>query len=369
MILPPRETQILRLIRRHGPLSRLELHRQMGLRPNTVGDLVASLVGQGLLREGSTQRSGPGRPRQPLDIDADRRRVIGLAFEAGRVSACKLNLLGQSVGPQLEQTTRTPRDLVSAASSFLQSSGGADVLAIGISTTGFVEAETRSILTSSATFRQSRTSLEGVYAAAGDCPVLLENDMHALAAYWLLSQNNAPDEDVLLILLEDGAIGAALLVAGKPNRGCVCGGNELGHMRMPVETDRCYCGQSGCLERICSTDYLRRIAANGQASLLDHLACLDPADAPAMQIVNLLATGIANAINFIRPNRVVLSGRVVQCLPFSTRLVDLIRAQALAPLSDRVHIDLWDRPRISPAESAAWLALAAMYQDGWGLPA
>ncbi|HEX2971569.1 MAG TPA: ROK family protein [Tepidisphaeraceae bacterium] len=365
MILSPRETEILQLIRRHGPLSRGELHQRMGLRPNTVGDLAATMIADGLLRECEGENVGPGRPRQPLEIDGERRRVIGVAFEPGRVSACQLNLHGRRIGGQIERATRTSQDVVVAACTMIRAMGTEGALAVGISATGFVDTDSRAILTSSAMFRQSQTSLDPIYEAAGGCPVLVENDMHAQAAYWSLSQDSEEDKDVLLVDLRDGAIGAALLVNGKPNRGCVMGGNELGHMRFFTDTDVCYCGQTGCLERICSSAFMRRLTGDATADLESRLAAFDAKDEATMQVMRHLAAGIANTINFIRPNRVVLTGRLMEYMTFANQLMDSVREGLLAPLAGRVRMDVWDKPMVSFAEVGAWLALTAIYRGSW----
>lgn len=369
LVLSPRESQFLMLIRRHGPVSRRALHEQTGLRPNTVGEVVAAMIDSGLLREGEADSTGPGRPRQPLEIDPSRRRVIGLAFEPGRVSAVQLNLHGHRAGAAHERAVDGPAELVDAACSLLGDIGTDRALAIGLSATGFVDPHTRSILTSSATMRRSPTPIESVYDAAGDCPVLLENDMHARAAYWLLNQDAETGEDVLLVNLRDGAIGAALLVGGRPNRGCIIGGNELGHNRFFVETDDCYCGHRGCLERICSSAYLRRVTGDDAADLTDRAVRFDPTDAALDGVAKYLAMGLANTINFIRPNRVVLAGRLSAALPFCNSLVGRVRNLLLAPLAERVRIDLWEKAPITAADAAGWLALAALYRGGWAASA
>jgi predicted NBD/HSP70 family sugar kinase len=366
-VVSPRESQFLTLIRRHGPLSRRELHAHTGLRPNTVGETAGAMLERGLLREGASDSAGPGRPRQPLEIDPSRRRVIGLAFEPGQVSACQVNLLGHRIGGPVERDISGPEQLVAAACALIRDIGTDRALAIGISATGFVDPATRSILTSSATKRRSPTRIAAVYEAAGHCPVLLENDMHARAAGWLLNQGAeaAAGEDVLLIDLRDGAIGAALLVNGRPNRGCIIGGNELGHTRFPVETEVCFCGQTGCLERICSSAFLRRLTGDNRADLADRVAHFDRTDAALAQIASLVAMGVANAINFIRPNRVVLAGQLTDALPFCNDLLGRVRGLLLAPLAERVRIDVWERAAITPAEAAGWLALASIYRGGW----
>jgi predicted NBD/HSP70 family sugar kinase len=361
-ILNARESYFLSLIRRHGALSRRELHEQTRLRPNTVGELAAGMIERGLLREGEPEIGGPGRPRQPLEIDPLKRRVVGLAFEPGQVSACELSLNGVRIGAPHEHRVHDPEELVSEAVSLVRELCNERTLALGISTTGFVDPQTRSILTSSATQRRSPTRIGDVYAAAAGCPVVLENDMHAQATCWLLNQDVDTREDILLIDLRDGAIGSALLVGGRANRGCIIGGNELGHTRFFVDTEQCYCGHKGCLERICSSEYLRRIG-NDPAAVLDKaLDRRDSSDPALAEIIRHLSMGIANAINFIRPNRVVLAGQLTTHAAFCKDLLASVRALLLAPLAERVRIEVWDKPPVPAADAAAWLGLAAIYR-------
>jgi len=362
LLIPTRQSQVLTLIRRNGPLSRRELHERTRLRPNTIGQITGVMLDQGLLREGQPQSDGRGRPRQPLEIDASRRRVVGLSFEPGKVSLCRLNLHGRREGAIVERQVRQGAQMIEIGAKLVADACDRQTLAIGVAATGFIDPDSRSILTSSATMRHSPTPLDPIYAAAGKCPVLLENDMHARAFHWLLSQNQNPGEDVLLIELRDGAVGAALLIDGHPNRGCIIAGNELGHTRLPVETEMCYCGQVGCLERICSSDFLARLSGSANANLYERLSRFYPGDKIVEEIAGHLAMGIGNAINFIRPNRVLLTGNVTEALPFSNELLSRIRRFLLAPLVDRVRIDLWDAQAIPMPEAAGWVALAAIYR-------
>lgn len=368
MLIPARQSQVLTLIRRNGPLSRRELHDRTRLRPNTIGQITGVMLDEGLLREGQPQSDGRGRPRQPLEIDASRRRVVGLSFEPGKVSLCRLNLHGRREGAIVERQVRQGAQMIEIGAKLVADACDRQTLAIGVAATGFIDPDSRSILTSSATMRHSPTPLDPIYEAAGKCPVLLENDMHARAFHWLLSQNQNPDEDVLLIELRDGAVGAALLIDGHPNRGCIIAGNELGHTRLPVETEMCYCGQVGCLERICSSDFLARLSGSPNANLYERLSRFYPGDKIVEEIAGHLAMGIGNAINFIRPNRVLLTGKVTEALPFSNELLSRIRKFLLAPLVDRVRIDIWDAQAIPMPEAAGWVALAAIYRGNSRIP-
>ena len=170
--------------------------------------------------------------------------------------------------------------------------------------------------------------------------------------------------DVLLVGFVDGSMGAAMLIAGRPNRGCVMACNELGHTRMPVETDRCYCGQTGCLEVICSTGYLRRQGLPKEMTLQSVL--MSGKETPGLgRMIELLATGIANSVNFVRPHRLVLVSNLVRYEDFSGPLIRQIRGMLLSELADRVRIDLWDQPAFQSAETAGWAALASLYTDAW----
>jgi len=364
-LLNVRAAEILMLIRRHGPLSRRELHEHTQLRPNTVGEITGTMLRQGLLNEAAPKSDGRGRPRQPLEIDSSRRHVVGLAFDPGKVSACRVNLLGRRDGSIQERTFNDSTQMIAAAAGLIRGVCADGTIAVGVGATGFVDPQTRAILTSSATQRHSPTNLQPVYDAAGKCPVLLENDMHARAFHWLMSQPNGLDEDVLLVDLRDGALGAALLIDGHPNRGCIIAGNELGHTRLPVQTEICYCGHPGCLERICSSEFLRTLTGDKQADLYRRLAGFHGGDAALSEMAGYLATGIGNAINFIRPNRVLLTGRVTESLPFCNHLIAQTRKLLLAPLADRVRIDIWDTPALASAEAAAWVALAALFRGSW----
>ena len=129
----PRESHVLSLIRRHGPLSRRELHDRTGLRPNTVGEIAGAMLARGLLREGESESVGVGRPRQMLEIDSSRLNVVGIAFEPGRVSAAQLNLHGQRIGDIRERAVEDPEHLVAAACEMVREFASARTLGIGLS--------------------------------------------------------------------------------------------------------------------------------------------------------------------------------------------------------------------------------------------
>jgi predicted NBD/HSP70 family sugar kinase len=372
MLLDVRQREFLRLIWRENRLSRWELHQRTGVNPNAVGVEAATLLEMGILREAAPEPVGQGRPRVPLEIDTAVRDVVGLAISPGQVDVARLNLRGQLLGATTSKAVDDVSELVPAAQRLLKSTVRDQTLAIGISSPGFLDAEKRVILFSSVVRRHQPMDVEGLFEPADGRPIVFENDMHALAVRWLLTHQAEQTQDVLLVYIGDGRLGAALLVDGRPNRGCLIGANELGHTRFFADVEKCYCGQVGCLERICSTAFLSadangkpRTAARREGAMFERIARYDGGDARLEEMLRYLACALSNAVNFVRPNRLVLVSELARYATFSDQLLREIRAGILFELVDRVRIDVWDQPGAVSAESAGWLALAGLYQEGW----
>ncbi len=363
-VLSAHQCRILRVLRNEGPLSRWQLHQRTKLRPNTVGSLVGELLDRGLLQEHPAEANGPGRPRVPVAIDTSRLHVIGAAIRPGRIDACRLNLCGQTLGQLHSRPVATPAETVSVAKGLLEKLTNDQTYIIGLSTTGFVDTAHCQILLSSALPDENVASLRPLLDVANGRPLAVENDMHALAARWLQEHHRQPTEDVVLVYLDDGQLGSALLVRGEPNWGCLVGGNELGHTTMPVKTERCYCGNIGCMERICSTEFLLQEGAE-PLSLLEHVSRFDGTQPQMNRMIELLSIGLANCVNFVRPHRVVLVSTFTRFSPFTETLIQAVRSRLMGALSERVAFHYWDQGANSPGEAAGWLALATIYYPHW----
>lgn len=363
-MLDDREKEIIRILWNQGRLNRWELHKRSGQTPNGVGNVVNRLLEHGLVRECRAEPSNGGRPRIPVELDPLRRHVVGVLIAQGAVEVCRLNLYGNLVGKEIRREVARSQQMIVTAARLLEKMVDDQTIGIALGAAGLIDADTHEILIDSAIPDQRAISLQPIYEVAGKHPLVLANDMQALAVRWMLTHRAEITHDVLLVGFVDGSMGAAMLIAGRPNRGCVMACNELGHTRMPVETDRCYCGQTGCLEVICSTGYLRRQGLPKEMTLQSVL--MSGKETPGLgRMIELLATGIANSVNFVRPHRLVLVSNLVRYEDFSGPLIRQIRGMLLSELADRVRIDLWDQPAFQSAETAGWAALASLYTDAW----
>ncbi len=363
-----REQAILFELWTRGPASRLDLARRLGLTPNLAGDLVAGMIKRNLVRECDKSVRGRGRPSIPVEIETANTHILGLALRPGWVQVGKINLRGQGIGTPKRSEVPEPQRLVQTATRLLESQLAAETFAVGVSVTGFVDAEHQRLLLSSALRGLPDADLSPMFRRMEDRPILIRNDMHALAARWLLTQHTfsdaSIDEDALLVLLDDGQVGSTLLINGRPNDGCVMGANEMGHMRFRVKTDLCYCGAVGCIERIFSSEYARaRLGMVGH--LRDMVARYDGRRGPMGEMISLVSNALGNVVNFVRPHRLVITSPFTQHTIFANELLKRTRECFLPALADRVRIDLWEQPIASPAETAGFLPLARMLLRAW----
>jgi glucokinase len=193
--------------------------------------------------------------------------------------------------------------------------------------------------------------------------------------------------DAALLTLGTG-IGGGLVVGGALQRGSQGAGAELGHMVVQADGPRCQgnCPNRGCLEAMCSGTALareaNRIAAQcprsglGRAlaegreisgplvTELAHDGDVAATDALAL-IGSWLGVGIANLVNMLNPDVVVVGGGVIaagELLLEPARAVVLERA--LSPSKEHVRIV----PARFGAESGM-LGAAVLALDGIGTAA
>ena len=359
--LDERERHFASIIRQRELIGRREIHRLTTVHPTLTGNAIARLIDSGLIRQGTTRTTKErGRPQMPLMIDPDRRVFLGVAISPGEVRLARIDPTGARRGDEIVQAVPQSDELISTAARLLAKNIGDAVFSIGVSFTGVVSPKDRVLLFSSSVPSGTAASLEPIYKAANDVPLILNNDMHAMAMRWLL-QNNMPQGDVLIVGVGDGRLGASVLIDGQPHRGAVIAANELGHMRLAIGTDRCYCGQEGCLERIVSSRQLARFGAGSGRTLDAVLADADGEDAAIERVLSHLAGGIANAANFIRPGRIVIASAMVRHAKFQNHLLLELPKLLLPGIRQKMEIDLWPQFDLQSAENAAWLALADVF--------
>ncbi len=363
MIIDASQRAILRSLWFNGQLSRSELHDLTGMTPNAVGNEISQLQRLGLVKELDPKPSTGGRPQIPLILDPSSRRILGISIEPGQVEIAELGLHGDMTVAPISKSVEQESRLLSAATRLARTYCVRRTLMAAASVTGLIDHATGSILLSSSAPHQTHLNTSVLLQGLDDVPLIIGNDLHAAAGRWAVTHRSQLQEDTLLIAFDDGRMGAVMVINGRPNHGCIMGANELGHTRFPVNTPLCYCGQSGCMERIFSSAFLGPAITAEEFSRRVETA--DKQDGKLAEMLNLLIMACSNAVNFVRPSRLVLASRFMAGEAFAHRLMGGIRAMLLPHLSERVTMDAWNIKVAGSAETAAWLGLATLLFDSW----
>ena len=161
----------------------------------------------------------------------------------------------------------------------------------------------------------------------------LDNDANAaaLGEYWLGAGRDV--RHLLAVTLGTG-IGGGIVVDGRVYHGASDVAGEIGHMTIDSTGRRCNCGNYGCLEAYASGPAIAARAVEGlqsdAASVLPEMVGGELSDITAETVyeaivagdlyakdvmretAKLLGTGIANLINILNPELVVISGGVTR---------------------------------------------------------
>ena len=203
------------------------------------------------------------------------------------------------------------------------------------------------------------------------CRCAIDNDANLAAlGEWRFGAGRGARQ-LIGITLGTG-VGGGLVCHGAVYRGAVGAAGELGHMVIDPQGARCGCGTRGCLEAHVGTAAIVRMGrrALGTATSrgltparLSEAARRGDRAARAVwqEVGRLLGLGVANLVNLLNPDCVVIGGGVANAWPwFAPALRRTVRAQAL-PIAARaariVRAGLGERAGIVGAAVLIWEAI------------
>lgn len=221
--------------------------------------------------------------------------------------------------------------------------------------------------------------LRDLVANALDLPATLDNDANcATYGEWWLGAGRAVDTLVGLTL--GTGIGGGIVLNGEIFHGCADVAGEIGHMSIDSTGRKCKCGSYGCLEQYASGPAIALRAVEGieageQTLLVEMVGgrldritaatvyeAVVAGDAYASEVMKetakLLGAGVANILNILNPQMVVIAGGV-------TRAGDMLFEPLRAEVRKRAFKTALDCCRIVPAElpgTAGVVGAAAVFK-------
>lgn len=372
---------VLQALCDHGPLSRADLARMAGVTRATIGNIVQDLLDAGLVEELEPRAGGGrvGKPARPVWF-AERAGLCGAAaLGVGTLEVALVSARGELLArEELEFDSDAP-DHRSAAAAIVKGlkrvlpGGDEEILGIGIAVPGACDTATGTVVGSGQLPGLRGTGLFEHVAAKLGATVLVDNDARAqaLGEKWFGDGRGVAS----FASVQTGhGLGVGLVIDGSIFRGRDGETGELGHTRVDLGGERCRCGLSGCWETVATLRWLRREAGarglpGARALDAERLVRLAADDARARDLLehyaDNLAVGLANLIQVLNPERVILHGDAARAgEPFRALVADRIAASVFPYLADGIDLVLSSLDQQAGLLGAAGLVLSETFSLG-----
>ncbi len=191
---------------------------------------------------------------------------------------------------------------------------------IGFATPGTLDPKTQTLKNSNTVCLNGMPLKADLEAILG-VPCELANDANCFAlaeAKWGAAHEVAPNAEVVWGLIMGTGTGSGVVVNGKVLNGKHGIGGEWGHSFLDISAYPCYCGNSGCVEQVLSGPALARFYNEKTGLSLKlpeiveryHSGNDEAARATMERLVHFFGKAVANFINVIDPEVVVIGGGV-----------------------------------------------------------
>jgi len=240
-------------------------------------------------------------------------KTISLPTQAEKGKAVSLNNVKKAIRMVLSQT-KTPLSRISA---------------IGVGAPGPMLYKQGIIINPPNLPGWKKVNLRKILQREFRKPVFIDNDANAAALAEFRFGAGRGTKNMVYLTISTG-IGGGIIIDKKLYRGGIGGAGEIGHMIIQINGPKCGCGNRGCLEALASgkamAELARELVKINKRSLIYKLAegkikkitaiTIEKAskarDRLALSIINeigrRLGTGIANIINILEPDKVVIGG-------------------------------------------------------------
>jgi len=375
---------VFRHLYRDGPMSRLELGQLSGLSAGTIANVVGELLADELVLEAGFEASEGGRPRTILTLNMEYGYFLGgeigeteMVVELFDITLHKLQSTKYLLTPEDNDPARIIERFAQLVTQLLAETGMPQekILGLGVGVPGIVE----------------QAAQETVYAPAWDwqpvrfktllgkqlqIPLSIDNGAKAMALAELHREPDMRDETIVALNVGTGA-GAGIIYEGKLFRGGNNGAGEWGHTTMVLDGENCRCGRQGCLEAyIGAPGILRRLrelqpieaqTGNQDQILLIRDLCLAARQGESipqqvvMDTLHYLGAGMANLVNLINPQRMIIGGWIGLLLGehFLPELLQIVERYSLKQSFDSVTIQVSQMGEDAVSLGAARLVLEA----------
>lgn len=356
------ERSALRELLIHGPKSRAEIARNIGISRTSLTVVMRALIEQGLVTSGTIElRGATGRPSEVLHIRPEGRRFLGVKLTSDRLFAVVTDLKAQALAEFDEPlASRKVEDVVAQIGGAYERLSGEypGIAAAGIGLAGDVATVGgRRIVLESPFLGWREVPLAGIVSERLGMPATAENDVRALtvAEHWF--GVGVGYESMVLVTVGTG-IGVGMVVDGKVVTGASGRAGSLEHLPVDPSGPRCERGHRGCLASYLSNASIvgaLRTPGLDYASVVDLARSGDPAAKQAFRDAgHALGVLVATLANTVDPQKIIITGDGIAVTELARAELDAAVEAGRHPDSAPIALD------IQPFEFDEWARAGAV---------
>lgn len=304
--------KVLNSLIQNPSISKPAISEMTGLSKASVTNIISFLLEKGLVCEmGREVTDKIGRKAVMLKFCATNYNLVCVNITREGVGVYLTTLDGEVISSRIHNapnlTSQMALSIVKEEiHSVISNSDSQKILAVGISVSALLMPD--GTLAVSSKFRWDNVDFKGEIQKEINKPVFVMDTSSAKAYYCSLSDNEKINS-MLFVDLKDG-VGAVNFYKGHINKSII---GEIGHTTVEKDGDMCFCGNRGCLETMCSIERVcEQYQKSGKGNNLDDVINgFEKGDKTATELLTktgeYLGIGIANAINIINPNKVIIN--------------------------------------------------------------
>ena len=382
---------ILRSIRDHGPITRVEIKSRTHLSWGTVTTTTKELLGRGIITEIGSVTTGVGRRPVELDLNRSANFVLGLQLGALVARAVLMDVKGTVVDEQEApvDSRGSAREMLAVlhgtGRAILQRHSVSRTLlaGVGVAAPGAVDFSTGVCLYAPHHPHLKDVPLKRTFEQAFGVPCFVDHDYNCFVLAEQVFGYGKGLHSFICVPVGTG-LSAGLFLNGEVYRGADSLAGEFGHTCVDPDGPLCACGNHGCLEALASGSAIAAVArheaaANPSSAIIsiargDHGRITAETVAQAARHGDRLASdiyarmgavlgiGISNLINTFNPQSIILGGRVSKAADlFLPSCMESVRKRAWYASNKEVKVTRLER---AEALGAAALVLQQIFTTG-----
>ncbi len=339
------ERSVVRVLQQHGPCSRADMTRRLGVTAPTVSKAVSSLLQGGLVEEYDHKHDGIGRPAKRLRLATERAQVLGLVIDAHTCRLVSAGLDGELHDDSIRTfaTPKTYRGLISKVLRVCEQLIEREQIAtlgMGISMPGLIDHRTQAgVQSPNCPITDGKAPARDLSELLGiECVLLQEAHALCLAERHYGENDDTRSLDNFAMMDVGTGLGLGIVSGGRVLTGHGGLAGEIGHIPREADGHLCGCGKLGCLETLASESaFLRQLSARLERDVSLNDVKQLVADGVAIdgelnEVASHLAFAVSTVISLFNPSTLFLSSQLFDIDgELFDRLIQSVSQQTLKP--------------------------------------